>query len=311
MRRLIRTTLALAMLASRSARLTAATVAAGNYAESSIIDGADTPPTAGEERELRLLLLQHGVTPVDHGSVELTAWLPGTDERLAVVATSVGDGEWVADVTFPTAGDWQMRVIHSVFETPPASAIRRGTVANDCLAAGGRIDCRDAARGGRRSSWSLAGWVAGASGASRSARPPLELIGIPAPAVRSHRRGPPAPRPVRGWPVSSDQPWQTEHFASSSRPTPSAAPWTRWRSPPRSPAAGRTSAVTTRSSAGRWPMEARAPWPRWPTRSAMPRSDGRWPRPTRWAARSTPTGCSSTRAAGRSSRWPPHLAWRG
>jgi YtkA-like len=122
MRRRIRTTLALAMLAALGA-LTAGTVAAGNYAETSIIDGADTPPTAGEERELRLVLLQHGVTPVDHGSVELTAWLPGTDERLSVVATSVGNGEWVATVTFPTAGDWQMRVIHSVFETPTASAI--------------------------------------------------------------------------------------------------------------------------------------------------------------------------------------------
>jgi hypothetical protein len=122
MRRLIRTTLWLAMLAALGA-LTAGTVAAGNYAETSIVDGADTPPTAGEERELRLLLLQHGVTPVDHGSVELTAWLPGTDEHLSVVATNIGNGEWVANVTFPTAGDWQMRVTHSVFETPPASAI--------------------------------------------------------------------------------------------------------------------------------------------------------------------------------------------
>ena len=122
MRRLIRTTLALALLAALAA-LTAATVAAGNYAETSIIDGAETPPTAGEERELRLLLLQHGVTPVDHGSVDLTAWLPGTDERISVAATSVGDGEWIATVSFPAAGDWQMRVLHSVFETPPAFAL--------------------------------------------------------------------------------------------------------------------------------------------------------------------------------------------
>jgi len=121
MRRLIRMTLALAMLGVLNA-LTAATVAAGNYAETSIVDGADTPPTAGEQRELRLLLLQHGVTPVDHGTVELTAWLPGTDERISVMATSIGDGEWVANVTFPTAGDWQMRILHSVFDTPDASA---------------------------------------------------------------------------------------------------------------------------------------------------------------------------------------------
>jgi hypothetical protein len=121
MRRLIRITVTLALLAVLSA-LTAATVSAGNYAETSIVDGADTPPIAGEQRELRLLLLQHGVTPVDHGTVELTAWLPGTDERISVMATSIGDGEWVANVTFPTAGDWQMRILHSAFDTPEASA---------------------------------------------------------------------------------------------------------------------------------------------------------------------------------------------
>ena len=76
MRRLIRTTLSLAVLAALAAVMAGA-VAAGNYAETSIVDGANTPPTAGEERELRLLLLQHGITPVDHGRVELTAWLPG------------------------------------------------------------------------------------------------------------------------------------------------------------------------------------------------------------------------------------------
>jgi hypothetical protein len=121
MRRLIRFTLTLALLTILGA-FTAATVAAGNYAETSIVDGADTPPTAGEQRELHLLLLQHGVAPVNHGTVELTAWLPGTDERISVMATSVGGGEWVANVTFPTAGDWQMRILHSVFDTPEASA---------------------------------------------------------------------------------------------------------------------------------------------------------------------------------------------
>jgi YtkA-like len=121
MRRLIRTTLAVALLAALTA-MTAGEAAAGNNAETSIVDGADTPPAAGEERELRLLLLQHGITPVDRGTVELTAWLPGTDERISVLATSAGAGEWVATVTFPTAGDWQLRVLHSELETPPASA---------------------------------------------------------------------------------------------------------------------------------------------------------------------------------------------
>lgn len=126
MRRLIRTTLSLTAMAALPA-LMAGAVAAGNYAETSIVDGAATPPTAGEERELRVLLLQHGITPVDHGSVELTAWLPGTDERIRVLATSAGAGEWVATVTFPTAGDWQLRVLHSELETPPASAFAVGS----------------------------------------------------------------------------------------------------------------------------------------------------------------------------------------
>src|SRR5688572_21558481 len=61
MRQFFRPALSLAVLATLAA-LTAGAVAAGNYAETSIVDGADTPPTAGEERELRVLLLQHGVT---------------------------------------------------------------------------------------------------------------------------------------------------------------------------------------------------------------------------------------------------------
>ena len=119
MRRLIRTALATALLAALTA-VTAATVAAGNYAETSIIDGADTPPTSGEERQLRLLLLQHGVTPVDHGEVLLTAWLPGSGESVTVPAASAGNGEWIVAVTFPTSGDWQLRIVHSEFETTPA-----------------------------------------------------------------------------------------------------------------------------------------------------------------------------------------------
>lgn len=125
MRPLIRTMLALAMLAALAA-MTASMVAAGNYAETSIVEGAATPPTAGEDRELRLKLLQHGLTPVNHGSVELTAWLPGTDERITVPATSVGNGEWVVNVAFPAAGDWQMRILHSEFETPPPTAFAVG-----------------------------------------------------------------------------------------------------------------------------------------------------------------------------------------
>jgi YtkA-like len=121
MRRIYRIWIVLASLAAAAA-LATAPAAAGNWAESSIIDGGGSTPTAGEERELRVLLLQHGITPVDHGDVELSAWLPGTDERITVPAAHVGGGEWVATVTFPTSGEWQLRVMHSTFETPQATA---------------------------------------------------------------------------------------------------------------------------------------------------------------------------------------------
>ena len=108
--------------ASLLVALTAGAAAAGNYADVGFIDGMSEPPTAGEEREIRFSLLQHGVTPVDHGQVVLTATLPGA-ESLTFEATPLGDGEWIATILVPTAGDWQLRVTHSEFETPAAVAM--------------------------------------------------------------------------------------------------------------------------------------------------------------------------------------------
>ena len=100
--------------------LTAGAAAAGGYADVGFIDGMSEPPTAGEEREIRFSLLQHGVTPVNDGRVVLTATLPGA-ESVNFEATPLGDGEWVATVVIPSAGDWQLRVTHSEFETPVAA----------------------------------------------------------------------------------------------------------------------------------------------------------------------------------------------
>jgi YtkA-like protein len=122
MRHLIRIAAALAALVAL-AGLTTATALAGNFAEVAIIAGAGDPPVAGEEREFRFVLLQHGVSPIDSGNVEVQAWLSGGGERVTVTATSIGDGEWVATVAFPSEGDWQLRVMHSQFETSPATAI--------------------------------------------------------------------------------------------------------------------------------------------------------------------------------------------
>jgi hypothetical protein len=125
MRHLIRVAAGLAALVALGG-LSTATALAGNFAEVTMTDVAGDPPVAGEEREFRFVLLQHGVSPIDHGTVELQAWLPGSDERITVTATGLGDGEWVATVAFPSQGDWQLRVMHSQFETSPATAIAVG-----------------------------------------------------------------------------------------------------------------------------------------------------------------------------------------
>ena len=121
-----RTRLALAiatatLLSLAAGAVAAGAVAAGSYADVVFADGMGAPPTAGEEREIGFTLLQHGVTPVDFGEVTLTATAPGA-APVAVQATPLGDGRWVATVTFPAAGDWQLRVTHTELETPPAVA---------------------------------------------------------------------------------------------------------------------------------------------------------------------------------------------
>lgn len=96
-------------------------VVAGNWAEATVIPADPDPPTAGADEEVRVTLLQHGVTPVEWGTVEVVAWLPATGERVSAEATSLGDGEWSARLVFPTDGDWQLRVAHSSFYTPEAA----------------------------------------------------------------------------------------------------------------------------------------------------------------------------------------------
>ncbi len=122
MRPLTRLAAMLAALATILA-LGAMPAAAGNFAEVTMspIDGG--PPVAGEERELRFILMQHGVTPVDHGQVQLTATLDGSDEVVTVPAASLGNGEWAANLALPIEGEWQLRVTHSVFETSPPTTI--------------------------------------------------------------------------------------------------------------------------------------------------------------------------------------------
>jgi YtkA-like len=123
-----RTRLALAITTATLLSLVAGAVAAGSYADVGFTDGMDAPPTAGEEREIGFTLLQHGVTPVDFGEVTVTATAPGA-APVTVQATPLGDGRWVATVTFPAAGDWQLRVTHTELETPAAVPVSVGEAA--------------------------------------------------------------------------------------------------------------------------------------------------------------------------------------
>lgn len=121
MRPMLRLITALVATAALLAAL-ASTALAGNYAEVLYTDPDDAEVVAGAEREIRFMLLQHGITAIEDGAVHLTATLPGSDP-IEVEATSHGGGIWSAVVTFPTAGDWQLRVTHATFETPPATTL--------------------------------------------------------------------------------------------------------------------------------------------------------------------------------------------
>jgi hypothetical protein len=103
--------------------LVAGTTLAGGYAEVVLPDGAEAPPAPGEHRDLTFTLLQHGVTPVDWGNVTLSAINADTGERISVPAESIGNGEWTAGMTFPSAGDWSMRVLHEDLETSMATTL--------------------------------------------------------------------------------------------------------------------------------------------------------------------------------------------
>jgi hypothetical protein len=99
------------------------TALAGNFGEVTILDDGAGPPTAGEEREIRFALLQHGVAPIVDGRVDVTLTNPATGDELIVQAIHEGDGIWAASVVFPDAGDWQVGVTHEWFATSPPTTL--------------------------------------------------------------------------------------------------------------------------------------------------------------------------------------------
>ena len=125
MRHLTRVGAGLATLAALLALITG-TALAGGWAEVVMTDASQDPPVAGETGEIEFTLLQHGVTAVDFGDVNLTAVNAETGEELTVAATSLGGGRWSASVTFPVAGSWQIGVTHNELETSGPTTLTVG-----------------------------------------------------------------------------------------------------------------------------------------------------------------------------------------
>ncbi len=92
----------------------------------SSVDGSGGPLAVGEEREIRLSLFEPGDTPVESGTVRVTATLSGSRERVSVLATNVGGGDWVARVAFPIEGRWRIGVSHDSLGTSLPSALDVG-----------------------------------------------------------------------------------------------------------------------------------------------------------------------------------------
>jgi hypothetical protein len=127
MRQLRRLSTAAAAIAALTALMTGVALA-GGWAEVVMVDDSQGPPIAGEETEIRFSLLQHGVSAVDFGEVQLTATNSETGEVISVPATNHGGGSWSAIVTFPVEGDWQIGVAHNDLETSPPTTVSVGPI---------------------------------------------------------------------------------------------------------------------------------------------------------------------------------------
>ena len=117
-----------AALAAQAALVTlmTGTALAGGWAEVTMVDGAEDPPIAGEEREIRFALLQHGVTAVDFGQARLTAVNLDTGATITAAATNHGGGLWSAFITFPTEGNWEIGVAHDELLTSEPTTMAVG-----------------------------------------------------------------------------------------------------------------------------------------------------------------------------------------
>lgn len=125
MRQFIRLVASLMVVLTLTVLLASTALAGGGGARGvsdlTVIDRTDEPAVAGQEHTVRFTLLAQRV-PVDAGAVEVTVWQGGGHQEMVVPATSVGGGEWVATLTLPAEGDWQMSISHAMLPMSHSSS---------------------------------------------------------------------------------------------------------------------------------------------------------------------------------------------
>lgn len=118
------------LLAIASATMVAVTAYAGGWATVTVKSMPEYL-IAGKPTALRLLVRQHGVSPLDGLTVAVRATAPGGIEARAVARSVAGaKGEYMALLTVPSAGDWTIRIDTDWPATPPllaVTAIRDGS----------------------------------------------------------------------------------------------------------------------------------------------------------------------------------------
>ena len=90
---------------------------AGNWAAVSVDSSSTDGWEVGAPHGLVMGLLQHGETPVNHGTVEVTLTNDATGESITGAARRVGNGLWSATIELPSHGDWTLDVSHSTLAT--------------------------------------------------------------------------------------------------------------------------------------------------------------------------------------------------
>lgn len=102
------------LLALVATFLIAGGVLAGGFATVSV-DPPPDDPSAGEPIQIDFTVLQHGITAVDDGPMEITLVNRDTGESTTFAAAPEGsDGRWSATVTPPTSGRYDLVFTHDL-----------------------------------------------------------------------------------------------------------------------------------------------------------------------------------------------------